>query len=92
VPVWFWKGRWKAGVALFREKSPRKQPSITVIRQEGPCHWNARRKECTGVTGPKALAGILKSLKLDSMERIDNLETLKELVLNLQEVARGRQA
>jgi len=35
----------------------------------------------------EALAGILKSLKLDSMERIDNLETLKELVLKLEQVA-----
>ena len=37
--------------------------------------------------GPEALARILKSLKLDSMERIDNLETLKEIVLKLEEVA-----
>ena len=47
-----------------------------------------RRLEfAVGRTGPEALARILESLKLDSMERIDNLETLKEIVLKLEEVA-----
>jgi len=40
-----------------------------------------------GRTGPEALARILESLKLDSMERVDSLETLKEIVLKLEEVA-----
>ena len=44
------------------------------------------------VTGPKALARILESLKLDSLERVDNLETLKEIVLKLEKIARRRQA
>jgi len=46
-----------------------------------------RLETAVGITGPEALARILKSLKLDSMERIDNLETLKEIVLNLEEIA-----
>ena len=45
-----------------------------------------RLETAVGITGPEALARILESLKLDSMERIDNLETLKEIVLNLEEV------
>jgi len=37
-----------------------------------------RRLEAeVGIAGPEALARILESLKLDSMERIDNLDTLK---------------
>ena len=51
-----------------------------------------RLEAAVEITGPEASARILKSLKLDSMERIDNLETLKELVLKLEEVARRRQA
>jgi len=51
-----------------------------------------RLEAAVGITGPEALARILKSLKLDFMERIDNLETLKEVVLNLEEIARRRQA
>jgi hypothetical protein len=45
-----------------------------------------RLEAAVGRTGPEALAGILKSLKLNSMERIDNLETLKQ-VLKVEEVA-----
>jgi hypothetical protein len=51
-----------------------------------------RLEAAVGITGAEALARILEPLKLDSMERIDNLETLKELVLKLEEVARRRQA
>jgi hypothetical protein len=51
-----------------------------------------RLEAAVGITGPEGLARILESLKLDSMERIDNLETLKEIVLQLEEVARRRQA
>jgi Tfp pilus assembly ATPase PilU len=39
------------------------------------------------------LRSIRRSLgRLDSMERIDNLETLKEIVLKLEEIARRKQA
>ena len=51
-----------------------------------------RLEVAVGVTGPEALARILESLKLDSMEKIDNLETLKEVVLKLEEIAHRRQA
>ena len=46
-----------------------------------------RLEAAVGLTGPEALARILESLKLDSIERVDNLETLKEIVLKLEEVA-----
>jgi hypothetical protein len=51
-----------------------------------------RLEAAVGVTGPEALARILDSLKLDSIERIDNLKTLKEIVLKLEEIARRKQA
>jgi hypothetical protein len=51
-----------------------------------------RLEAAVDITGPDALARILESLKLDSMERIDNLETLKEPVLKLEEIARRGQA
>ena len=38
-------------------------------------------------TGPEALAPILQSLKLSSLERVDNLETLKQIVLQLEQAA-----
>jgi hypothetical protein len=46
-----------------------------------------RLEVAVGLTGPEALARILESLKLDSIERVDNLETLKEIVLKLEDVA-----
>jgi hypothetical protein len=46
-----------------------------------------RLEAAIGVTGPEALARILDSLKLDSMEKIDNLKTHKEIVLKLEQVA-----
>jgi hypothetical protein len=46
-----------------------------------------RLDAAVGRTGPEGLARILESFKLDSMERVDNLETLKEIVLKLEEVA-----
>jgi hypothetical protein len=46
-----------------------------------------RLETAVGRTGPEPLARTLESLKLDSMERVDDLETLKEIVLKLEEVA-----
>ena len=46
-----------------------------------------RLQVAVGVTGPEALARILESLKLDSIERVDSLEALKQIVLKLEEVA-----
>ena len=46
-----------------------------------------RQEAAVDLTGPDALARILESLKLDSMERIDNLEVLKEIVLKLEQIA-----
>ena len=39
------------------------------------------------VTGLRALAPILESLKLSSLDRMDNLETLKQIVLKLEQAA-----
>jgi hypothetical protein len=46
-----------------------------------------RLEAAVGLTGPEALARILESLRLDSIERIDNLETLKEVVVKLERLA-----
>jgi hypothetical protein len=46
-----------------------------------------RLEAAVGVTGPEALARVWDSLNLDSVEKIDNLKTLKEIVLKLEQVA-----
>jgi hypothetical protein len=46
-----------------------------------------RLETAVGIAGPEALARILEFLKLDSAEKIDNLKTLKEIVLRLEQVA-----
>lgn len=38
-------------------------------------------------TGPEALVSILKTIGLSSLERVDNLETLKRVVLELEQAA-----
>jgi DNA polymerase III delta prime subunit len=39
--------------------------------------------------GPEALTHILRSLKLQSIDRVDNLQTLREIVLALEAAAQG---
>jgi hypothetical protein len=39
--------------------------------------------------GPEALTQILRSLKLQSIDRVDNLQTLREIVLALEAAAQG---
>jgi hypothetical protein len=46
-----------------------------------------RLQAAIGGTGPEALAGIFESLKLDLIERVENLQTLREIVLKLEEIA-----
>src|SRR5215469_2342803 len=46
-----------------------------------------RLEAAVGRTGPEALADILESLNVDSIERVDSLETFKEIVLKLEEIA-----
>ena len=46
-----------------------------------------RLEVAVGFTGPDALASTLESLKLDSIDRVGNLETLKDVVLKLEEIA-----
>jgi hypothetical protein len=38
---------------------------------------------------PEALTQILRSVKLQSIDRVDNLQTLREIVLALETAARG---
>jgi len=53
-------------------------------------HMNAaerglrRLEAAVGCTGPDAMARILESVELVSVERVDSLETLKEIVLSLK--------
>jgi hypothetical protein len=78
-----WRPSQIQDIALLRKLLAHMQGAERVLR---------RLEVAVGVTGPNALARIFKSLKLDSMERIDNLETLKEIVLKLEEIACRRQA
>jgi hypothetical protein len=39
--------------------------------------------------GPEALTQILRSLKLQSVDRVDNLQTLREIVLALERTVPG---
>jgi hypothetical protein len=75
---------WRPGqvedVALLRKLLAHMQAAERGLR---------RLEAAVGRTGPEALASILESLKLDSIERVDNLETLKEIVLKLEQVAAG---
>ena len=40
--------------------------------------------------GPEPLTQILRSLKLQSIDRVDDLQTLRELVLALEAAAQGK--
>jgi hypothetical protein len=40
---------------------------------------------------PEALTQILRSLKLQSIDRVDGLQTLREIVLALEAAARGEE-
>jgi hypothetical protein len=41
-------------------------------------------------TGPEALVPVLKALRLSSIERVENLETLKRIVLELEAAAKSK--
>jgi hypothetical protein len=77
---------WRPGqvedVALLRKLLAHMQAAERGLR---------RLEAAVGRTGPEALASILESLKLDSIERVDSLEMLKEIVLKLEEGASGGQ-
>ena len=47
----------------------------------------ARLKAALEKTGPKALIPILQALGVASLERVDNLQTLKRIVLDLESAA-----
>ena len=40
-----------------------------------------------GIAGPEALGSVLQSLKLASLDKVDNLETLKKIVLEMERIA-----
>jgi len=83
--------------AVARVWKPSQVQDVVVLRKL-LAHMQAaerglqRMEAAVGRTGPEALAQILGSLGLDSIERIDNLQTLKEIVLKLEEIARRKQA
>jgi len=78
--------------AVARVWKPSQVQDVVVLRKL-LAHMQAaerglqRMEAAVGRTGPEALAQILGSLGLDSIERIDNLQTLKEIVLKLEEVS-----
>ena len=43
-----------------------------------------RLEAAVGLAGPEALADILGSMKLNSIESVDSLETLKDIVLKIE--------
>ncbi len=47
-----------------------------------------RLKAALEKTGPRVLAPILQTLGLASLERVDNLEILKRIVLDLESAAK----
>ena len=73
-----WRPSQVQDVALLRRLLSHMQAAERGLR---------RLEAAVGRTGPEALAHILESLKVNSMERVDNLETLKEIVVKLEEVA-----
>ena len=76
-----WRPSQAQDVALLRKVLAHMQAAERGLR---------RLETAVGRTGPEALAGILESLKLDSIEKVDSLETLKEIVLKLEEVVVSR--
>ena len=69
-----WKPSQIQDVAVLRKLLTHMQAA-----ERGLCQLEA----AVGRTGPDALVRILESLKLNSMERVDNLEMLKEIVVKL---------
>jgi len=58
-----------------------------VVHMQGAERRLRRLEGAVGIARPEALARMLECLKLDSLDRIGNLETLKELVSKLEQVA-----
>jgi hypothetical protein len=75
-----WRPSQVQDIALLRKLLAHMQAAERGLR---------RLEAAVGHTGPEALARILGSLKLNSIEGVDNLETLKEIVLKLEQVAAG---
>ena len=61
--------------------------SKVLEHMQGAQRGMRRLAAAIDATGPEALAPILQSLKLSSLEKVDNLETLKQIVLQLEQAA-----
>ena len=77
---------------LARVWSPREIQEISllqkVLEHMRSAERGLRRMEAAlDKTGPEALVPILKTIGLTSLERVDNLETLKRIVLELERAA-----
>jgi hypothetical protein len=79
---------------LARVWNPKDIPD-PAIRQKALAHMQAaergfrRLHAALDRVGPEPLAQILRSLKLQSIDRVDNLQTLHEIVLALEAARRG---
>jgi hypothetical protein len=77
---------------LARAWNPREIKDVSllqkVLEHMRSAERGLRRMETAlGKTGPEALVPILKAIGLSSLERVDNLETLKRIVLELEGAA-----
>jgi hypothetical protein len=80
---------------LARVWNPREIDDISllqkVLEHMRSAEGGLRRMEAAlDKTGPEALLPILKALGLTSLERVDNLETLKRIVVELERAAETR--
>jgi hypothetical protein len=78
--------------SIAREWRPSQVRDLGVLRKllaymQAAERGLRRLDAAVGHTGPEALALILESLRLDSIERIENLETLKEVVVKVERLA-----
>lgn len=77
---------------LARVWNPREIQDISllqrVLEHMRSAERGLRRVEAAlDKTGPEALVGVLKTIGLTSLERVENLETLKRIVLELERAA-----
>jgi hypothetical protein len=61
--------------------------SKVLEHMQGTQRGMRRLAAAIDATGPEALVPILQSLKLSSLDRVINLETLKQIVLQLEQAA-----
>jgi len=84
-----YRGLLKSVARVWR---PSEVGDVTLLANILACMQGAQRglqrlDAALEITGPEALDPIFKSLKVTSLDRVDNLETLKQIVLALEEAA-----